>query len=211
MPDFRFEDECGGRVCGLDEAGRGPLAGPVVAACVYIPPELRLLPFVAEIRDSKKLSSIRLERLYAQICEHFVFSVAEVEVAAIDQINILQASLLAMRRACCLVAEELTIDHALVDGNKVPADMPCPARALVGGDGLSASVAAASIVAKVARDRIMRSLALEHPEYGWESNAGYPSAAHMDAIDRYGVTPHHRRSFGPVRNFLEFGRTRIAA
>jgi len=190
-------------VCGLDEVGRGPLAGPVVAACVYIPAEKRNLKFVSEIRDSKKLLPQKLETLFDFISEHFVFALTEISPQIIDQINILQASLLAMKKSHEQI-KAAAITHALVDGNKCPA-LSCPATAVIKGDGRSVSIAAASIIAKVTRDRLMEKLAEEHPHYGWERNVGYPTVEHMSAIDRHGITDHHRRTFAPVRNFIEFG------
>lgn len=192
-----------GPVCGLDEVGRGPLAGPVVAACVYIPPERRDLDFVAKITDSKKLSETRLEELYGLIAENFDFGVAEVSVEEIDTINILQASLLAMQRAFSMISVPA---HALVDGNLCP-KLPCPATPVIKGDSRSVSIAAASILAKVHRDRLMVRLASEHPHYGWERNAGYPSPEHLRAIDAHGITAHHRKTYAPIRNYIAYGRT----
>ena len=205
MPDFTLENEHEGPVFGLDEVGRGPLAGPVVAACVYIPKEAHTLPFIGEIKDSKKLSEKKLEALYALITEHFEYQVAELSPTEIDEINILQASLKAMAQA--LEGMNTQPAHALVDGNKLP-QLPCPATTVVKGESKSVSIAAASIVAKVTRDRIMKRLHEEHPHYAWNSNVGYPSKAHMEAIDIYGITEHHRKSYAPVKNFLEFGSTR---
>lgn len=200
-PDFFHEDQHDGIVCGLDEVGRGPLAGAVVAACVVIPRSFRNLDFISEIRDSKKLSFKKLEYLYDCITEHFPYSIAEISPQKIDEINILQASLKAMKTACEMVGG---IDHALVDGNKLP-NLPCSATAIVKGDAKSVSIASASIVAKVHRDRLMTRLAVEYPYYGWESNVGYPTAAHLAAIEKHGITPHHRKTFSPVRNFIESG------
>jgi ribonuclease HII len=202
-PDFTIEDSVGGIVCGLDEVGRGPLAGPVVAACVHIPDNKRSLKFVSQIRDSKKLTPERLETLYAEISEHFVFAITEISPEIIDEINILQASLLAMMQSHEKISG-VKISHALVDGNRCP-KLSCASTAVIKGDGRSVSIAAASIMAKVTRDRLMEKLAQEHPHYGWERNVGYPTAEHMQAIDRHGITPHHRKTFAPVRNFIEFG------
>jgi ribonuclease HII len=207
MPDFELENMHDGPVFGLDEVGRGPLAGPVTAACVYIPRETYTLPFISEIKDSKKLSDSKLERLYALITEHFEWRVAEVSPAEIDEMNILQASLKAMALALAKMKNRPV--HALVDGNKMP-KLPCSATTVVKGDSKSVSIAAASIVAKVTRDRLMKELHEEHPHYGWESNVGYPSAAHREAIDVHGITPHHRKSFAPIKNYLMFGSTRGA-
>ena len=190
-------------MCGLDEAGRGPLAGPVVAACVYIPEEKRGLDFVSQIRDSKKLTSEKLEMLFQLISEHFVFSITEISPEVIDEINILQASLLAMKKSHEKI-KNVVISHALVDGNHCP-KLPCAATSVIKGDGRSVSIAAASILAKVARDHLMKKLAIEHPQYGWERNVGYPTAEHLEAIDRHGITSYHRKSYAPIRNFIEFG------
>lgn len=199
MPDFSLENEIGGLVCGLDEVGRGPLAGPVVAACAYVPDDIREMDFIDEIQDSKKLSKSKLLRLYGLITEHCTYGIGQCSPAEIDEMNILQASLEAMRRS--YVDMGLECGHALVDGNKLP-DMPCPASAVVKGDGKSVSIAAAAIVAKVTRDRIMAELAADFPHYGWERNAAYPTAEHKAALLEHGVTPHHRKSFAPVRRLL---------
>lgn len=200
MPDFLLEDDYDGFVCGLDEVGRGPLAGPVVAGCVYIPLEKRSLPFIAEIKDSKKLSEKKRDYLALEISRHFIWGVAECSPAEIDELNILRASLKAMERAFAAMAHP--VGYALVDGNRLPANLPCPAKAVVKGDSLSVSIAAASIIAKVRRDKIMRELAAQHPHYGWERNAAYPTAEHLEALSRHGVTAHHRKTFGPVRDYL---------
>lgn len=198
--DFSIENNIGGLVCGLDEVGRGPLAGPVVAACVYIPPEIREFGFIGDIKDSKKLSRPKLEILYAQITHHCVYGIAEVSPQEIDDINILQASLKAM--ALALKNSGMDFAHALVDGNKLP-KLPCPATAVVKGDSKSKSIAAASIIAKVTRDRLMEKLSAEHPYYGWERNVGYPTREHVEALEIHGITLHHRKSFGPVARILE--------
>ncbi len=203
MPDFAAEralgSPLGGPVAGVDEAGRGPLAGPVVAAAVCFP-GLDLPPAVCGlIDDSKKLSAARREAAYSAILEAGTVGMGEAGVAEIDRLNILQATLLAMQRA--VAALSVPPAAVLVDGNRAP-DLPCPAHPMVGGDGRSLSIAAASIVAKVTRDRIMRRLAAEYPGYGWERNAGYGVAAHRAALAALGPTPHHRRSFAPVRDMM---------
>ncbi|MDE0705478.1 MAG: ribonuclease HII [Rhodospirillaceae bacterium] len=186
-------------VAGVDEAGRGPLAGPVVAAAVCFP-GLALPPAVRGlIDDSKKLSPARRETAFAAILEAGAVGTGAASVAEIDRLNILQATLLAMQRAVAALA--VPPAAALVDGNRAPA-LPCPAHPLVGGDRLSLSIAAASIVAKVTRDRIMARLAADYPGYGWERNAGYGVAAHRAALAALGPTPHHRRTFAPVRDLL---------
>ena len=199
-PNFDFETRLTGtgalRVAGTDEVGRGPLAGPVVAAAVVLDP--RAIP--PGMNDSKTLSRKRRARLAAQIMEVAEVSIAQATVAEIDEMNILQASLLAMERA---VAGLMHLpDHVLVDGKWIPQGLSMPATPLIGGDGRCLSIAAASIVAKTLRDRVMVDLAQQHPGYGWETNAGYPSKAHKAALRDLGVTPHHRRSFRPVHNIL---------
>lgn len=201
-PSFFYEDQCGyENVCGIDEVGRGPLAGPVVAACVVIPYEKRTLPFVREIRDSKKLNAIKLQKLYDQITTHFPYAIAEIHPEEIDEINILQASLKAMSHATNTLNAQHNIHHALVDGNKMP-KLPCRGEAVVKGDSFSTSIAAASIIAKIHRDKIMVTLAREYPHYGWDRNVGYPTAEHIHALAKYGITPHHRKSFGPVKKWI---------
>jgi ribonuclease HII len=205
MPDFAIERRCEGVVCGIDEAGRGPLAGPVLAAAVIIDRRR----FRGELRraldDSKALSRELRESCYAGLCGGVRsgavrIGVGAASVAEIDRINILRASLLAMGRAVAALGlrDGTGPDIALVDGNIAPI-LPCPVRTVVRGDALSLSIAAASVVAKVTRDRIMRELARRYPGYGWDTNVGYSTAAHCDGIRRLGVTPHHRRSFEPVR------------
>lgn len=199
MSDFSLEDQYDGVVCGLDEVGRGPLAGPVVAACVIIPPEKRVLEFVLGIKDSKKVTEKKREVLYSQITNNFPYAISALSPQEIDQMNILQASLTAMKRA----HDQLSgITHALVDGNRAPA-LSSQAITVVKGDQKSKSIAAASIVAKVYRDRIMKKLSEQYPDYGWANNAGYPTAQHREALLVHGVTEHHRRSFGPVRKIIE--------
>lgn len=196
LPDFSFETALGGRVAGVDEAGRGPLAGPVSAAAVVLNP----LDLPLGLNDSKKLSSARREALFDEIHARAEVSLAWASVEEIDAINIRAASLLAMRRAVEGLAHRP--DAALIDGNAMPDNLPCRAETLVKGDARSLSIAAASIIAKVARDRVMTDLAKAFPGYGWEGNAGYPTAAHTAALQHLGVTPHHRRSFRPVHNIL---------
>ncbi len=202
--DFSLEDQYDGLVCGLDEVGRGPLAGPVVAACVVIPKELRTLDFIAHIKDSKKVAPKKRAMLYEAITTHFPHAICALSPREIDEHNILQASLLAMTKAHdeVLMQDKMTLEHTLVDGNKLPI-LSTPASAIVKGDGKSKTIAAASIIAKVYRDRIMANLAKEFPNYGWENNAGYPTKQHREALLKFGVTPHHRRSFAPVRRILE--------
>lgn len=195
MPDLSHEKALGGIVAGIDEVGRGPLAGPVIAAAVIIDPAILPLKLAAELDDSKKLSARKREALSVLVLESCAVGIGEAGVEEIDRLNILQATFLAMRRA--LAALGRPVDHALVDGNQIP-PLECRVRCLVGGDGLSLSIAAASVVAKVRRDRMMADLALAHPGYGWETNAGYGTAAHLEGLRRLGPTPHHRKSFAPI-------------
>ena len=182
-----------GCVAGVDEAGRGPLAGPVVAAAVILDPA-RL---IAGLNDSKKLSEAARERLAIEIREKAVaWAIAEASPVEIDRINILQATFLAMRRA--LEGLPMPAGHALIDGNRIPPGLPCPAEAIVKGDGKMASIAAASILAKTHRDALMRELAVEYPYYGFERHMGYPTPAHLAALHEHGPCTAHRRSFAPV-------------
>ncbi len=204
MPDFSLEERYGNLVCGLDEVGRGPLAGPVVTACVYIPLEKRTLPFIAGLRDSKALSRTRLEYLEPFIKTHCIWAVAECSVEEIDRLNILQASLHAMEKSFAKLPAEICKDmSALIDGNHLPKNLPCPAYPVIKGDSISTSIAAASILAKLTRDRIMEKLHIQYPHYGWNTNVGYPSPAHKKALIEHGVTPHHRKTFAPVREQLQ--------
>ncbi len=200
LPDFALENELGaefgGPIAGIDEAGRGPWAGPVVAAAVILDPKTA----PTGLDDSKRLSATARARLYDEIIEAHQVGVGIADVARIDSDNILQATLWAMSRA--LEGVGCSPSAALVDGNRAP-KLGCPCRTVIGGDHLSLSIAAASIIAKVTRDRLMEALAREHPAYGWERNKGYGTKLHAEALARHGVTPHHRRSFKPVAAALE--------
>ena len=199
MPDFNLERAAGGCVAGIDEAGRGPLAGPVIAAAVILDAETLPDMLLDGIDDSKVLTKARREELFAvlQSCAHI--GVGGASAAEIDRINILAATLRAMGRA--VDALGIVPDLALIDGNRTP-ELSCPAKAVVRGDQASLSIAAASIVAKVTRDRIMATLARRHPGFGWERNAGYGTAEHKQALTRLGVTPHHRKTFAPINKIL---------
>ena len=201
MPDLALESEIGGVVCGIDEVGRGPLAGPVVAAAVILDPARLPQALLDRLDDSKKLSKRNREELAELVPATAIIGFGEASVEEIDRLNILQATFLAMRRAYDALGR--ACDHALVDGNRPPR-LPCPIRCVVGGDGISLSIAAASVVAKVRRDAMMAELALAHPEFGWERNAGYGTAEHLEALKRLGPTPHHRRSFAPVAQHMLF-------
>jgi len=192
LPSFTRERKIEGRVAGIDEAGRGPLAGPVYAAAVILNPEK--LP--RGIDDSKAMTAEAREKAFDKIMERaLAVGVGVASVSEIDEINILQATMLAMRRATEALA--LSPVHALVDGNRAPA-LACPVETIIDGDAKSMSIAAASIIAKVTRDRVMCTLDGEHPGYHWAQNKGYGTAEHLAALDALGPTIHHRKSFAPV-------------
>ena len=191
-----FETELGCRVAGVDEVGRGPLAGPVTAAAVVLDP--KCIP--DGLNDSKKMTAKRRLELYWQLLDCADVSIAHASVSEIDEINILRASHLAMERA--IAGLRVLPEHVLIDGNMIPRGLQLPATTLVKGDSRSVSISAASIVAKVCRDCVLVDLAQQHPGYGWETNMGYGSKKHMEALQSLGVTPHHRRSFKPVHNML---------
>jgi len=181
-------------VAGVDEAGRGPLAGPVVAAAVIL-----CEGGIDGVDDSKKLSGRRRAELEEQIRARCIVGVGMTEPEEIDRINILQATLIAMHRA--VEALDVEPGHILVDGNKLP-EWGYSAETVIGGDAIHPCISAASIIAKEARDRLMRAAAIEHPHYGWESNKGYPTRAHLEALREYGPCALHRRSFAPVAQSL---------
>ena len=200
MPHYIYESRLlktmAGPICGVDEAGRGPLAGPVVAAAVIL--DRKRIP--KGLNDSKLLSEKHREELYPRILEMAVaVGVGEASVGEIDLVNIRQATHLAMARA--VRALSVAAEFALVDGNDPPA-LPCRCDTLVGGDGLSVSIAAASIIAKVTRDRLMVALHDQHPGYNWRSNKGYGTPEHCAGLKAHGVTLHHRQSFSPIRDLL---------
>ncbi len=199
-PDYSYEEAAraaGARIiAGVDEVGRGPLAGPVTAAAVVLDPAR--IP--EGLNDSKKLSEAKRAALYEAIAAVAEVSIAHASVEEIDELNILRASHLAMERAVAGLPR--TPDMALIDGNMIPRGLTIPARAIIKGDALSVSISAASIMAKICRDCVMRDLAQHYPGYGWDTNAGYPSKSHKEALQNLGVTPHHRRSFKPVHNIL---------
>ncbi|MBI3451989.1 MAG: ribonuclease HII [Rhodospirillales bacterium] len=201
MPDFAFEKKLGGLVAGIDEAGRGPLAGPVVAAAVAFRHYRLPAALTGGIDDSKKLTPAQRIAAFAELATaaragDLAFGIGAASVAEIDRINILQATFLAMRRAVGRLG--LAPDVALVDGNRAPPDLGCRAMTLVDGDATSLSIAAASIVAKVIRDRAMHRLDPRYPGFGWATNMGYGTVAHIEGIARLGPTPHHRLSFAPL-------------
>ncbi|OQW72332.1 MAG: ribonuclease HII [Proteobacteria bacterium ST_bin13] len=183
-------------IAGVDEAGRGPLAGPVVAAAVILCPG-----GIAGLNDSKKLSAAQRERLFATIVARCTVGIGMASVAEIDSLNILWATMLAMERAVAGLG--VAPDDVLVDGNRCP-DWRWRSRAIIGGDAIEPCISAASIVAKVTRDRIMVAADRDYPGYGWASNKGYGARVHLDALARLGPTPLHRRSFAPVaRAYLD--------
>jgi ribonuclease HII len=206
-PTFEFEaalmDEFKGPVAGIDEAGRGPWAGPVVVAAVILNPDR--IP--EGINDSKQLTPQEREERYVEIMATSIVSVAVGPVRQIDRINILQASLWGMRKA--YRGLRVPIGAAIIDGNIVPRRFPCKARALVSGDALSLSVAAASIIAKVTRDRMMLKLSRRYRRYAWDSNKGYGTREHAKAIKKHGVCTHHRRSFSPIERALRLLETGV--
>ncbi len=188
-------------VAGVDEAGRGPLAGPLAVAAVILDP---LRP-IDGLDDSKRLTEARRELLYAHIVAHaLAWSVIWVEVDEIDRINIFQATMAGMSRA--LRGLSLVAHEALIDGNQLPRDLPCAGRAIIGGDALEPAISAASILAKVSRDRLMVALDAQHPGYGFARHKGYSTPEHLTALQSLGPCIHHRRSFAPVRLMLDQGR-----
>ena len=200
MPDFTYENKAKSKgfqlVCGVDEAGRGPLAGPVCAAAVILPEDCE----IEGLNDSKKLTEKKREVLYNVIIEKAVaYSVAYGTLEEIEQHNILNATYLAMNRA--IEGLNVPVDYALIDGNRVPNGIKVPCETVVKGDVKSCSIAAASILAKVTRDRLLLEYAKLYPEYGFEKHKGYGTAAHYDAIKKYGVLPIHRLSF--LKSFFE--------
>lgn len=207
MPGFEIEDTYQGLIAGIDEAGRGPWVGPVVAGAVIFLERNRIDPFLlTHINDSKKLSCKRREELFEMIRQQaekgvLCYGIGLASAAEIDQMNILQASFLAMRRA----VENMGVipDMALIDGNKLPQSFVCPTKYVIKGDSISCSIAAASIMAKVFRDRLMQKLALKYPGYGFEKNAGYGTKDHIDGLKKYGVTPEHRKTYRPIKEIIE--------
>lgn len=229
MASKEFDQQFGSLICGIDEVGRGPLCGPVVSACVHIPPEHLDNPLWSQINDSKKISAIKREKLFEPIKELCFYGIAEASAQEIDELNIHHATLLAMKRAyhtmlsssnfpsfrCRSESSPSLIDPvlrrddnneewddnngewvALIDGKFAP-NIPCKTQTVIKGDSQSLAIAAASIIAKVTRDRLMTNLHNDHPHYGWNSNAGYGTKIHMEGLSLHGLTPHHRLSFAP--------------
>ncbi|MDA8648875.1 ribonuclease HII [Alphaproteobacteria bacterium] len=211
MPDLDHERQFSAPVIGIDEAGRGPWAGPVTVTAIWLcPSAYDALP--AGIDDSKKIKPPRRAALAAALmAPPHLSQTVSIEVAQIDQTGILKATFAGMVMAASELADKMVKAgwgapvHALVDGNLLPPYMPLPATALIKGDSRSLSIAAASLIAKTARDQIMQDLALAYPDYGWASNMGYGTKAHQAGLDQFGLTPHHRHSFKPIRRYLDVG------
>ena len=213
-PDYALEQPfCRkGAVIGVDEAGRGPWAGPVTATAFWINPEKKnKLP--KTLTDSKKLSALKRKQIRQEICapgNGHLWAIRHTSVVEIDRAGILSATFSAMADAVYSLADLLAQRHniqlsmVLIDGNLLPnLDVPC--QAVISGDSRSLSIAAASVLAKVARDEVMRDLAKTYPDYGWQTNAGYGTKSHQNALQEFGVTPHHRKSFAPIKNQLKIG------
>jgi ribonuclease HII len=200
FPTYKYEEKLKlqgySNIVGVDEVGRGPIAGPVFAAAVVLDPNH--IPM--GLNDSKKLSAKKRNLILSEIMKHADVSVGSASEREIEETNILQASHLAMVRA--IDGLKSVPGYILIDGNLVPSSLDVPATALIRGDASSVSIAAASIVAKVKRDLVMCDLGQHFPGYGWEKNAGYPTQQHLSALQDLGITPHHRRTFRPVRNIL---------
>jgi len=196
-PDFTLENKLSGVIAGVDEVGRGPLAGPVMSAAVVFTDRNII---IEGINDSKKLTAKNRQVLYEKITSLAKFGIGIASVEEINSYNILQATKLSMQRA--LIDLGLELDYVLVDGNQPP-KVKWQVRSIVNGDSLSISIAAASIIAKVTRDKLMQELHDQYPEYNWYKNKGYGTKEHVDAINLYSITEHHRRNFAPISHFVE--------
>lgn len=204
MPNFQIESQFEGVIGGIDEAGRGPWAGPVVAAAAIFQDPSSLSSFLLRgLQDSKKLSKAKRDTFYESLksLKNFYYGIGLATVEEIDQLNILKATFLAMERATYALPQ--TPHVLLIDGKYIPSFQGIETRPIIGGDGLSLSIAAASILAKVTRDQLMEKLAEDFPLYGWEKNAGYGTAFHQAALQAHGITPHHRKSFKPIQKLLD--------
>ena len=206
MPTWEIEDKIGGAVCGVDEAGRGPWVGPVAAGAVMFLNRDINPAILAQIDDSKKLTSKKREKLYDLLLEEaragrLIYGIGLASAKEIDELNILQATFLAMRRAVQQLNPQPR--HALIDGNRLPQNFCCETSCYIGGDARSYSIAAASILAKVYRDNLMKELAHKYPGYGFEKNAGYGTKDHIEGLKKYGITPEHRKSYKPIKEFLK--------
>lgn len=207
MPDWKIENKFEGLVCGIDEAGRGPWVGPVVAGAVIFYNHEINKELLENLNDSKKLSAKKREKLYNLILEeenlgNLTYGIGLASAEEIDDLNILQATFLAMKRATEKLKDKPQI--AIIDGNRLPEKFICSTECIVKGDALSYSISAASILAKVYRDNLMKELALKFPEYGFEKNAGYGTKEHIEALKKYGVTPEHRKSYKPIKALLNY-------
>ncbi len=206
MPDFELENMYSGLVAGIDEAGRGPWAGPVVAGAVVILDKQLSKTLLDGLDDSKKLSAKKREMLYDELLREqaegkLYIGIGEASCREIDEMNILQATFLAMKRATDKLPQ--CPDVALIDGNRTPNNFKCKTKTVIKGDAKSMSVAAASIAAKVYRDRIMKEMAKKYPYYGFEKNAGYGTACHIEGLKKYGITPEHRKSYKPIQALIK--------
>ncbi len=206
MPDWSEEDKFNTIVAGVDEAGRGPWVGPVVAGAVVFLTKNINQYLLSSLNDSKKLSAKKREQLYELILEenqkgNLCYGIGEASAEEIDEINILQATFNAMRRAVANLKVKPNV--ALIDGNQTPKPFECEVKTIIKGDSISLSVSAASIVAKVYRDNLMKNLALMYPQYGFEKNAGYGTKEHIEALNKYGITKEHRKSYKPIAKILE--------
>jgi len=197
-PEIPLDLQYDAPVCGIDEVGRGPLAGPVVSVCAHIPADALSHPIWNEITDSKKISAVKRKKLFDQITNLAFYGIGICSPEEIDDLNIHHATLLAMTRAHARMVEDFRVQpqQALIDGKFIP-KLPCSGQAIIGGDSLSVSIGVASIIAKVYRDRLMTDLHQDFPHYGWNTNAGYGTAQHLDGIKLHGITEHHRKSFAP--------------
>lgn len=206
MPNFEIENSLSGIVAGIDEAGRGPWAGPVVAGAVVFLDKNLHPELLNGLDDSKKLSAKNREKLYNLLFEEekngkLVIGIGEASAAEIDEMNILQATFLAMQRATEKLS--VTFDLAIIDGNQKPKNFPCQTKTVIKGDGKSLSISAASIVAKVYRDKLMAELALKYPYYAFEKNAGYGTALHIEGLQKYGIISEHRKSYKPIQKYCK--------
>lgn len=206
MPDWSEENNFNGFIAGIDEAGRGPWVGPVVAGAVVFFTRNINPVLLNSLNDSKKLSAKKREELFGLIMQesklgNLSYGIGEASAQEIDDINILQATFNAMRRA----VDNLSVmpNVALIDGNQTPKPFKCTVKTVVKGDATSLSIAAASIVAKVYRDNLLKDLAIKYPQYGFEKNAGYGTKVHIDALQKYGITPEHRKSYKPIAEIIK--------
>ena len=206
MPNFELEDSFAGAVAGVDEAGRGPWVGPVVAGCVFFVNRNVDAKLLENLNDSKKISKKKREMLFDLLHieaekGNVLIGIGEASAKEIDEINILNASFLAMKRA--VENAKIKPDMVLIDGNREPKDFDYKTKAVIKGDAKSYSISGASILAKVYRDRLMEDMAKKYPYYGFEKNAGYGTKAHIEGLEKYGVTPEHRKSYAPIKAFLK--------